>query len=154
MNFQQTRKKASAKKELSRWSQSLWLPTWDAQEPCISQGEAHEHSWWWEQYVGPPEVSTYLDLAWPPDAKNRLIWKDPDAGKDWRQEAKGMTEDEMVGWHYQFDGLEREQAPGVGDGQGNLACYSPWDCKESDTTEQLNWTDPQIHMLKPEAPVW
>ena len=49
-----------------------------------------------------------------------------------------MTEDEIVGWHYQFDGLEREQAPGVGDGQGNLACYSPWDCKESDTTEQLN----------------
>ena len=60
---------------------------------------------------------------------------DPDAGKDWRQEEKGMTEDEMVGWHHHLDGHEFELAPGVGDGQGNLVCCSPWCCKESDTTE-------------------
>ena len=79
-------------------------------------------------------------LLWPPDAKNRLIGKDPDAGKDWRQEEKGMTDDEMVRWHHWLNGHEFEQAPGVGDGQGSLACCSPWGCKESDKTEQLNWT--------------
>ena len=74
---------------------------------------------------------------WPSDAKNWLIWKDPGAGKDWRQEEKGTTEDEMVGWHHQLDGHEFEQVPGVGDGQGSLVCCSPWGCKESDTTD---WT--------------
>ena len=64
-----------------------------------------------------------------------------EGGKDWRQEGKGITEDEMVGWHHQLDGDEFQQALGVGDGQGRLACYSPWGCKESDTTEQLNWTE-------------
>ena len=72
------------------------------------------------------------------DAKNWLIWKDSDAGKDWRQEEKEMTEDKMVGWHHWLDGHEFEQAPGVGDGQGSLACCCPWGHKESDTTEQLN----------------
>ena len=67
--------------------------------------------------------------------------KNPDAGKIWRQEKKGKTEDEMVGWHHQIDGHEFEQAPGVGDGQGSLVCCSPWGCKESDTTEQLNWIE-------------
>ena len=71
--------------------------------------------------------------------KNWLIGEDPDAGEDWRQEEKGMTEDEMVGWHHQLNGREFEQAPGVGDGQGGLMCCSPWGYKESDTTEQLNW---------------
>ena len=65
--------------------------------------------------------------------------KDPESGKDWRQEEKGTTEDEMVGWHYWLDGHEFEQAPGVGDEQGSLACCSPWGLKESETTEQLNW---------------
>ena len=67
-------------------------------------------------------------------------WKDPDAGKDWRQEEKGMTEVELVGWCHWLYGHEFEQALGVGDGQGNLACCSPWGCKELDTTESLNWT--------------
>ena len=78
-------------------------------------------------------------ILWPPDAKNWLIGKDPDAGKDWRQEEKGMTEDEMVGWHHWLDGHEFEQVPGVGDGQGSLVCCSPWGCKETDPTEHLNW---------------
>ena len=67
--------------------------------------------------------------------------KDPNAGKYWRREKKGTIEDEIVGWHHWFDGHEFEQAPGVGDGQGSLACCSPWGCKELDTTEWLNWTD-------------
>ena len=72
-----------------------------------------------------------------------LTGKDPDAEEDWRQEEKGTTEDERVGWHHWFDGHEFEQAPGVGDGQGSLVCCSPWGRKESDRTEQLNWlTDP------------
>ena len=65
-------------------------------------------------------------ILWPPDVKNRLTGKDPDAGKDWRQEEKGMTEDEMVGWHHQLYGREFERAPGVGDEQGSLECCSPW----------------------------
>ena len=80
-------------------------------------------------------------ILWLPDSKNQLIGKDPDAGKNWRQEEKGMTEDEVIGWHYWLDGHEFEQAPGVGDGQGSLACFSPWGHKESDTTEWLNWIE-------------
>ena len=78
---------------------------------------------------------------WSPDAKNWLIWKDSDVGKDWRWEEKGTTEDEMVGWHHQLNGHEFEYALGVGDGQGGLACCSPLGCKKSDMTEQLNWTE-------------
>ena len=74
----------------------------------------------------------------PPDAKNLLILKDPDTGEDWRREEKGKTEDAMVGCHHRPDGYESEQAPVVGDGQENLMCCSPWGCKESDMTEQLN----------------
>ena len=76
-----------------------------------------------------------------PDVKNWLLWKDPDAGKDWRWEEKGTTEYEMVGWHHRLYGHEIELAPGVGDGQGGLACCSPWGHKESDMTEWLNWTE-------------
>ena len=74
----------------------------------------------------------------PPDAKNWLIEKDYDARKDWRWEEKGMTEDEIFEWHHQLNGHEFEQAPGVGDEQGSLACCSPWSRKESDMTERLN----------------
>ena len=75
------------------------------------------------------------------DSKNRFIGKDPDTGKDWRQEEKGMTEDEMVGWHHRHDGHEFESTLGVGDVQGSLVSCCPWRCKESDTTGQLNWTN-------------
>ena len=78
-------------------------------------------------------------ILWPPDVKSWLIRKDPDAGKDWRREEKGTTEDEMVGWHHWLNGHEFEQVPGDGEGQGNLACCSPWGCKDLDMTEQLNW---------------
>ena len=85
------------------------------------------------------EVET--PIVWPPDGRTDFTERDPDAGKDWRQEEKGTTEDEMVGWHHQLNGHEFEQAPGVGDGQGGLACYSPWGHKESDMTEWLNWNE-------------
>ena len=82
-----------------------------------------------------------LQIFWPPDAKNWLFGKDPDAGKDWRQEEKGTTENKMVGWHHRLNGHEFEQAPGAGDGQGRLACCKlSMGRKELDTTEQLNWT--------------
>ena len=76
---------------------------------------------------------------WPPDVKNWLIWKDPDAGKDCRQEEKGTTEEEMVGWHHRLNEHEFGYTLGVGDGQGGLVCCSPWGHKELDTSEQLNW---------------
>ena len=76
---------------------------------------------------------------WPPDVKNWLNGKDPDAGKDRKEEEKGMTEDEMIRWHHWLDGHEFEQTPEVGDGQGTLVCCIPWGRKELDTTEQLNW---------------
>ena len=82
-----------------------------------------------------------MPIICPPDVKSWLIWKDPDVGKDWRQEEKGTTEDEMVRWFHWLNGHEFEQAPGVGDGQGGLACCSSWGHKEWDMTEQLNWTE-------------
>ena len=80
-------------------------------------------------------------VLWPPHAKSWLIGKDFDAGRDWGQEEKGTTKDEMAGWHHQLNGREFEWTPGVGDGQGGLACCNSWGRKESDTTERLNWTE-------------
>ena len=84
------------------------------------------------------DLEAETPILWPPDVKNRFIGKDPNAGTDCRREEKGTTEDEMVGWHHRLDGHEFERTPGVGDGQGGLACCSPWGRKESDTTERLN----------------
>ena len=92
-------------------------------------------------FIGRTDAEGEAPVLWPPDVKNGLIGKYPNAGKDWKQEDKGMTEDEMFGWHHWLSGHEFEQALGVGDGQGSLACCSPCSCKESDTTEQLNWTE-------------
>ena len=80
-------------------------------------------------------------ILWPPDVKNWLMWKDPDAGKVWRQEEKGTTEDEIVGWHHQLYGHEFEETLGAGDGEGGRVCCSPWGRKQLDTTERLNWTE-------------
>ena len=92
-------------------------------------------------FTGRTDAEAKTPILWPPDAKNQLIGKDPDAGKDWRREKKGTTEDEMAGCHYWLHGHEFEQALGVGEEQGSLACCSPRGRKESDTTERLNWTD-------------
>ena len=93
-------------------------------------------------FIGRTDAEAETPILWPPDAKSWLIWKDPDAGKDRGQEKKGMTEDEMVGWYHQLNGHEFEQAPGVGDGQGRLACCSPWGHRvghEWATELNLNW---------------
>ena len=91
-------------------------------------------------FIGWTDAEAETPILWPSDAKNWLIWKDPNAGRDWRREEKGMTEDEMVGWHHRLNGHEFEWTLGVGDGQGGLACCSPWGHKESDMTKWLNWT--------------
>ena len=90
-------------------------------------------------FIGRTDAETETPKLWPPDTKNWLIGKDPDAGEDWRWEEKGMTEDDMVGWHHWLNGHEFEWAPGVGDGQESLVCCSPWGHKELDTTQWLNW---------------
>ena len=92
-------------------------------------------------FIGSTDVEAETPILWPPDMKSWLIWKVPDAGKDWGQEEKGMTEDEMGGWHHRLDGRGFGWTPGVGDGQGGLACWGWWGCKELDTTEWLNWTE-------------
>ena len=92
-------------------------------------------------FIRRTDAEAETPILWPPNAKNWLIWKDPDAGKDGRLEEKETAEDEMVGWHHQLNGYEFEQTPGVCYGQGGLAWCSPGCHKESDTTEQLNWTE-------------
>ena len=92
-------------------------------------------------FFGRTDVEAEIPLLWPPDVKSWLVWKNPDAGKDWGQGEKGTTEDEMVGWHHWLDGHGFGWTQEVGDGQGGLACCDSWGCKESDTTEQLNWTE-------------
>ena len=92
-------------------------------------------------FIGRTDVEAETPILWPPDAKSWLIWKDPDAGIDWGREEKGMTKDEMAGWHHGFNGHGFGCTLGVGDGQGGLACCGSWGCKELDMTEQLNWTD-------------
>ena len=98
-------------------------------------------------FIGRTDVEAEAPILWPPDVKNWLIGKDPDAGKDWRQEEKGTTEDVMAVWHHWLDGQEFEQALGVGDGQGSVACCSPWGRKESDMTERLNWCPIYLALL-------
>ena len=90
-------------------------------------------------FIGRTGVEAETPILWPPDWKNWLIWKDPDAGKDWGQEEKGTTEDEMVGWNHRFNGHEFGWTPGVGDGQGGLVCCGSWGFRELDMTEWLNW---------------
>ena len=112
--------------------------------PCEEIQPVHpkgDQSW---VFIRRTDVEAEAPILWPPDVKSWLIWKEPDAGKDWRQEEKGMAEDEMVGWHHRLNGHGFGWTTGVGDGQGGLACCSSWGRKESDTTEQLNWTVAQL----------
>ena len=104
-------------------------------QPVHSKGD---QSW---LFFGRTDTKAETPVVWPPHAKSWLIGKDPDAGRDWGQEEKGTTEDEMAGWHHQLDGHEFGWTLGVGDGQGSLACCNSWGHKVSDTTEWLNWTE-------------
>ena len=124
--------------ELWCWRRLLIVP-WTSRRsnqsrPVHPKGD---QSW---VFIGRTDVEAKTPILWPPDAKSWLIGKDPDAGKDWGQEEKGMTEDEMVWWHHRLNGHGFGWTPGVGDWQGGLACCSSWGRKESDTTEWLNWT--------------
>jgi len=104
-------------------------------QPVHSEG----HQPW--DFFGGNDAKDETPILWPPHAKSWLIGKDSDAERDWGQEEKGTTEDEMAGWHHWLDGHESEWTPWVGDGQGGLACCDSWRCKDSDTTEWLNWTE-------------
>ena len=104
-------------------------------QPVHSEGDQP-----WD-FFGRNDAKAETPVLWPPHAKSWLIGKESDAGRDWGQEEKGTTEDEMAGWHHWLDGRESEWTPGVGDGQGGLACCDSWGRKELDTTERLNWTD-------------
>ena len=100
-------------------------------------------------FIRRTDAEAETPIFWPPDAKDWLIGKDPDAGKDWRQEKKGMTEDEMVGWHHRLNGHEFEQALGVGAGQGSLVCCSPWGRRvRHDWATELNWI-PKNEIMSP-----
>ena len=117
--------------------------------PCTAKRSNHvqskgDQSW---IFIRRTDAEAEAPILWLPDAKNWLIGKYPDAGKDWSQEEKGTTQDKMVWWHHQLNGHELEQAPGAGDGQGGLACCSSWDPQESDMTEQLNWTELKMYKL-------
>ena len=104
-------------------------------QPVHSKGD---QSW---VFFGKNDAKAETPILWPPHAKSWLIGEDSDAGRDWGQEEKGMTEDEMAGWHHRLDGCDFEWTLGVGDGQRGLACCDSWGCKESDMTGQLNWTE-------------
>ena len=117
--------------ELWFWRRLLRVP-WTARRSNQSRGN---QPW---LFIGRTDVEAETPLLWPPDVKNWLTGKGPDAGKDWRLEEKRTTEDEMVGWHHPCDGHEFEQAVGFGDGQGSLVCCSSWGRRELDTTEWLN----------------
>ena len=103
----------------------------------ISITSAYKGIW---DFFGRNDAKAETPVFWPPHAKGWLIGKDSDAGKDWGQEEKGTTEDEMAGWHHWLDGHESEWTPGDGDGQGGLACCDSWGHEEWDTTERLDWT--------------
>ena len=104
-------------------------------QPVHSKGDQP-----WDFFVR-NDAKAETPVLWPPHVKSWLIGKNSDAGRDWGQEEKGTTEGEMARWHHGLDGRESEWTPGVGDGHGGLACCDSWGCKESDTTERLNWTE-------------
>ena len=108
------------------------------QKPLLPLSPKGNQTW---IFSGGTDAEAEAPRLWPVDVKSLLIRKDPDTGKDWRQEEKGMTESEMVGWHHQH---EFEQSLGDGEGQGSLVCCSPWGCKESDTTEQWTTSAPTL----------
>ena len=126
-------------RQLSDWTEYLAIKPVNPKGNQPNQSTLKENQSW--IFIGRTGAGADTPILWPSYAKNWLIGKDPDAGKDWRQEEMGRAEDEMAGWCHWLDGHEFEQDLGAGDGQGGLACCSPWGCKELDTTNRLNWTE-------------
>ena len=114
---------------------------WKDIQPVHSKGD---QPW---VFFGRNDAKAETPILWPPHVKSWLIGKDSDDGRDWGQEEKGTIEDELAGWHHQLNGREFEWTPGVGDGQGGLACCDSWGHKESDMTEWLNWNNLEIKVL-------
>ena len=136
-------------KELMLLNCGVGEDSWESPLDCKEIQTVHpkgDQSW---VFIGRPDAKAETAILWPPHVKSWLIGKDPDAGRDWGQKEKGTTEDEMAGWHHQLDGRESEWTPGVGDGQGGLACCDSWGRKELDTTERLNWTESQNAKTEP-----
>ena len=130
-------------RKLSTEELMLWK-TLESSLDCKEIQQVHpkgDQSW---VFFGRTDAEAETPILRPPHAKSWLIGKDPDAGRDWGQEEKGLTEDEMAGWHHRLDGHEFEWTSGVGDGQRGLVCYDSWGHKEPDTTERLNWTEVKI----------
>ena len=131
--------RGSSMTQVKHTSPALWADTLPSEPPGLIL--------WYNVYLkymyffGRNNAKAETPVLWPHHAKSWLIGKESDAGKDWGQEEKGMTEDEMAGWYHRLDGRESEWTPGVGDGQGGLACCDSWGRKESDTTERLIWSD-------------
>ena len=120
-----------------------WFPLrcsgyWRERKHDLITSSKGNQSW---VFIGRTDTKAETAILWPPHAKSWLNGKDFDIGRDWGQEEKGTTEDEISGWHHWLDGRDSEWNPGVGDRQGGLASWDSWGCKESDTTEQLYWTD-------------
>ena len=128
---------------------SLLRVPWTARRSTVHP--KGDQSW---VFIGRTDVETETPILWPLDVKSWLTGKDPEAGKDWGQEEKGMAVDEMVGWHHRLDGHRFGWTPGVGDGQGGLVCCGSHGSKESDTTEQLNWTEKLKHYSTFKQTLW
>ena len=124
---------AKSRTRLSNWSDLIW------------SDPKRDQSW---VFIGRTDTEAETPVLWPPHAKSWLIGKDPDAGRDWGQEEKGTTEDEMVGWHHWLDAHEFAWTPGVGDGQGGLAWCDSWGHKELDMTERLNCTELKLDFFQ------
>ena len=122
--------------ELWCWRRLLRVP-WTARRSNQSHPKGYQ-SW---VFIGRTDAEAETPILWPPDLKSCLLWKDPDAGKDWGQEEKRTTEDDTVGWHHRLNGHGFGWTLGVCDGQRGLVCCDSWGLKESDTTERLNWTE-------------
>ena len=133
---------AKSRTRLSDWTELNWTEYLiESPLDCKEIQPVHlkgDQSW---VFTGSTEAEAETPILWLPHVKSWLIGKDPDAGRDWGQEEKEMTENEMAGWHHWLNGHEFEWTLRIGDGQGGLACCDSWGHKESDTTERLNWTE-------------
>ena len=133
--------KKAERRRIDAFELWCWRRLFESPLDCKEIQPVHyrgDQSW---VFFGRNDAKAETPVLWPPPAKSWLIGKEPDAGRDWGQEEKGTTEDEMAGWHHRLDSHEFEWTPGVGDGQGGLACCDSWGLKESDTTGRLNWTE-------------